>query len=47
MSNRRLLVFLLALLMAAAPLFWFEIDANAGDKLLRWTSKSSNYSLSR
>ena len=34
-----MIVFGLALLMAAAPLLWFDLDPTAGDKLLRLTSK--------
>lgn len=40
MSNRRMAVLILGLIIAAAPLLWFDMDPNAGDKLLRWTSKS-------
>jgi hypothetical protein len=34
----------MALLVAAAPLLWFDLDPRAGDKLLRMTSKSAHYS---
>ena len=43
MSTRRMIVFGLALALAAMPLFWFDLDPKAGEKLLRWTSKSPAY----
>ena len=46
MSTRRMIVFGMALVLAAAPLFWFDLDPKAGDKLLRLTSKQ-NYSQMR
>ena len=39
MSTRRTIVFGMALLLAAAPLIWFDLDPRAGDKLLRLASK--------
>lgn len=37
MSNRRMVFFGLALVIAAAPWLWFDLDPAAGDKLLRLT----------
>jgi hypothetical protein len=37
-------VFAMGLVLAAAPLLWLDLDPNAGDKLLKWTSKSNAYS---
>jgi len=39
MSNRKMIAFGLALALAAAPLFWLNLDPAAGEKLLRWTSR--------
>ena len=45
MSNRRMAVFAMGLVLAAAPLLWFDLDPKAGDTLLKWTSgKSTSYS---
>ena len=44
MSNRRMSVLALGLILAAAPLFWFDMDPAAGEKLLRWTNKNPAYS---
>ena len=41
MSNRRICVLAMGLVLAAAPLFWFDLDPKAGDKLLWLTSKSA------
>jgi hypothetical protein len=38
MSTRRTIALGLALLIAAAPLVWFDLDPKAGDKLLRMTN---------
>lgn len=36
--------FTMALLLAAAPLLWFDLDPNAGEKMLRWSgNKSQSY----
>lgn len=40
MSTRRMAVFVVGLILAATPLTWFSIDPNAGNTLLKWTSKS-------
>ena len=34
-------VLAMGLVLAAAPLFWFDLDPKAGDKLLKWTSSSA------
>ncbi|MEP7156585.1 MAG: hypothetical protein ABI905_12480 [Betaproteobacteria bacterium] len=47
MSTRRMIVFGLALVLAASPLVWFGADPSAGDKLLKWTSKSQSYPAQR
>jgi hypothetical protein len=36
--TKRQFVFLVLFLLAAAPLVWLNVDAKAGEKLLRWTS---------
>lgn len=41
MSTRRMIAFGMALLIAAAPLLWFDLDPRAGDKLLRLTAKTN------
>jgi hypothetical protein len=33
-------VLVVGLILAATPLTWFSIDPNAGNTLLKWTSKS-------
>ena len=44
MSNRRMSLLALGLILAAATLLWFDMDPAAGEKLLRWTNKNPAYS---
>jgi len=37
-------VLAMGLVLAAAPLLWLDLDPQAGEKLLRWTSKQQAYS---
>jgi hypothetical protein len=39
MTRRQIILFVLAAL-AALPLLWLNIDPDAGQKLLQWTSAS-------
>ena len=34
----------IAMALAAAPLFWFDMDPKAGEKLLRWSGNKPSYS---
>ena len=45
MSTRRIVAFGFAIALAAAPLCWFSLDPNAGDKMLRMSSKSPQHSM--
>ena len=45
MSTRRIVAFGFAIALAASPLFWFSLDPNAGDKMLRMTSKHPQHSM--
>lgn len=40
-----MIAFGVAIALTAAPLFWFDLDPNAGDKLLRWTTKQPAHSM--
>ncbi|MCE2990813.1 MAG: hypothetical protein ACK50D_07235 [Burkholderiales bacterium] len=37
-ESKRIILLAIAAAIAALPLVWFAVDANAGDKLLRMTS---------
>jgi hypothetical protein len=42
-----MILFGLALALAAAPLLWFDLDPKAGDKLLQLMSKKASFSQTR